>query len=67
MCEVFQLRAFQSAVSQAKKLGPNITMAVVRKVREEQRAGRSGNAVADDLRRARASGATFMPTGPEAA
>lgn len=47
--EVLQFRPFQSARDQAKKLGTNATMAIIRRVREEQRQGRSGNGVAFDL------------------
>lgn len=67
MAEIFDFRAFQSARDQARKLGTNATMAIIRKVREEQRAGRTGNAVAAELQRARLSVAPFGPTGPEAA
>ena len=70
MGDVIHLRPIVAAVDQAKKFGTNATMAAIRRVREEQRAGRSGNAVAGELQRARLErqGWTrpFNP-GPEAA
>lgn len=54
--EVLQFRPFQSAVDQARKLGTNATMAIVRRVRDEQRKGLSGNSVARDLQQRRLSG-----------
>lgn len=51
--EVIPLRPFQSVRDQAQRLGTNVTMAIVRKVRDEQRAGRNGNAVAGQLQQKR--------------
>lgn len=63
--EVLQLRPFQSARDQAKKLGTNATMAIIRRVRQEQREGRSGNAVAGELQHRRITSTDWTP--PEAA
>lgn len=63
MSEIFQFRAFQSAKEQAQRLGTHATMAIIRRVREEQRAGRSGTAVAAELMQRRFAGQ--MPSSPE--
>lgn len=51
--DVIDLRPIQSACRQAKQLGKNATMAIVRRVRAEQKAGRNGFAVAGELQQQR--------------
>jgi hypothetical protein len=64
--DVIQLRPIQSACRQAAKLGTNTTMAIVRRVRAEQKAGRNGFAVAGELQQARME-RDSTPPPPEAA
>ena len=66
---IYQLRPFQSARDQAKPLGPGAKQYAVRKIREEQDAGRTGNAIVGELRmlRARAFGSSVPPEGGTAA
>lgn len=63
--EVLQLRPFQSARDQAKKLGTNVTMAIIRRIAAEQRNGNSGNSVAHELQMRRLTNNGGTP--PEAA
>jgi hypothetical protein len=46
---VFDFRVFQSVRDKARTLGNNVAMAMIRKVREEQRQGNSGNAVLGEV------------------
>lgn len=64
--EVIELRPIVSAVEQAKKLGVNATMAVIRRVRQDQRDGLDGRRVAYELQRQRLLG-DFDPNPPGAA
>ena len=52
MAEIIPLRPYVNALKQAHRLGPNASAAVVRRVREELRAGRDGFAVAREMQRA---------------
>lgn len=51
--DVIDLRPIQSACRQAAQLGVNTTMAIVRRVRDEQKAGRTGFAIAGELQQQR--------------
>ena len=55
---IHDLRAFQSAVDQARKarLGPNATHALIRAVKREQSEGRSGFTVVGQVQRTRLAG-----------
>ncbi len=64
--EIIELRPFQNTRDQAVKLGTNVTMAIIRRVRDEQRKGLSGNSVAGELQRERLCG-PIEPAPPEAA
>lgn len=64
--EVIELRPIVSAVEQAKKLGVNATMAVIRRVRQDQRQGLDGKALAYELQRQRLLG-DFEPNPPAGA
>ena len=52
MADIIPLRPFVNALQQARRLGPNASTAIVRRVREELHAGRDGFAVAGELHRA---------------
>jgi hypothetical protein len=47
--QLFELGAFRLVREKAKPLGNNVTVAMIRRVREEQAAGRSGNGVLGEL------------------
>lgn len=47
--QVFEIGAFRIVREKAKPLGNNVTMAMIRRVREEQAAGKSGNGVLGEL------------------
>jgi len=46
---VIDLRPMMGAKVQAERLGTNLTMAMIRRIRKEQREGRSGHVVAGEL------------------
>ena len=52
MAEIIPLRPYVNALKQAHRLGPNASAAVIRRVREELRAGRDGFVVAREMQRA---------------
>lgn len=61
MAEIIPLRPYVNALKQARRLGPNASAAVIRRVREELRAGRDGFAVAGELQRAAMNPNTDKP------
>lgn len=63
--DVIELRPFQSVRRETQRLGTNMTMALVRAVRKEQREGRSGSAIAGAVFAQRMQ--RTAPDGPEAA
>lgn len=62
MAEIIPLRPFVNALQQARRLGPNASAAIVRRVREELQAGRDGFAVAGELQRAAMTLKTDTPS-----
>lgn len=52
VAEIIPLRPFVNALQQARRLGPNASAAIVRRVRKELHAGRDGFAVAGELQQA---------------
>ena len=52
MADIIPLRPYVNALQQARRLGPNASAAIVRRVREELHAGRDGFAVAGELQQA---------------
>lgn len=63
MNNVTDLRPIVNATRQAERagLGQNVRRAIVRAVMREQRAGRSGNAIAGDIFNARLRGGDDTP------
>lgn len=51
MADIIPLRPYVNALQQARRLGPNASAAIVRRVRAELHAGRDGFAVAGELQR----------------
>jgi hypothetical protein len=47
--QLFELGAFRLVREKAKPLGDNVTVAMIRRVKQEQAAGRSGNGVLGEL------------------
>jgi hypothetical protein len=67
--QIFELGAFRLVREKAKPFGPNVTVAMMRRVKQEQLAGKSGNGALGelmDMRRRRLQGYE-PPTGGSAA
>ncbi len=67
MAEVIPLRPFVNARAQAKAYGPNVAVAIVRRVRQELSEGGDGFGVARTLQRDRLQRGSDVPPTPPAA
>lgn len=47
--QIFEIGAFRLVREKAKPLGDNVTVAMIRRVKQEQAAGRTGNGVLGEL------------------
>ena len=68
--QIFELGAFRLVREKAKPLGDNVTVAMIRRVKQEQAAGKSGNGVLGelmDMRRKIREAEGFGPFGGDAA
>lgn len=68
--QIFELGAFRLVREKAKPLGDNVTVAMIRRVKQEQAAGKSGNGVLGelmDMRRKIRESEGYGPFGGDAA
>lgn len=62
--QIFELGAFRLVREKAKPLGNNVTVVMIRRVKQEQAAGKSGNGVLGELMDLRRKIREAEDTGP---